>query len=144
METGSRPCAGGVERPLTRIAHDYRLEDGGRVAMIAVRDGDPEPELSALVAALTAHPQAVLPLRLLFDLRDTQAAPDAEALKSVAMYLSSLHPRLDTRHAFVVRDELQFGLAHEIAGWAGTQGLQIRICRSVDDALGWLRPCAEP
>jgi hypothetical protein len=111
----------------------------GSLATITATGSHPETEFEALVRAVIAESDAVeAPLQLLFDVRGFETAPDAETLKHVGMRFADLRPRLSERHAFVVGDELQYGLAHEVAGWAGTRGVKVGVFHAIDEAERWL------
>lgn len=111
----------------------------GSLATITATGSHPEAEFEALVRAVIAESgAAAAPLQLLFDVRGFETAPDAETLKHVGMRFADLRPPLSERHAFVVRDQLQYGIAHEVAGWAGTRGIKVGVFRAIDEAERWL------
>jgi hypothetical protein len=118
------------------MTFDVRLDED--IATVCPSIIPPEPEANRFMEALLGAAPRESAVRMLFDLRRTDGAPEKERLRTAAQFLASLRPRLAAQHAVVVRDKLQLGLARELAGWADLYGLEIRVFRSLDGAQAWL------
>jgi hypothetical protein len=77
---------------------------------------------------------------LLLDIRESQETRTHQELVALADFIEAAQGLLGPRCAVVAGDELRFGLGRELAGWAASRGISVRVFRGAEYAAGkaWL------
>lgn len=76
--------------------------------------------------------------RILWDLLDAQFDLSANEVRRLSEYTRNKSPYENARMAFVVAEDLQFGLVRMFEAMRETDVLEVRVCRDRQQALAWL------
>jgi hypothetical protein len=77
-------------------------------------------------------------IRILWDLRDAQFDLTETELRGAAEYFRSIARSTEFRAAFVVSDDLEFGLVRMFEVFRGTEGARTSTFRDKERAVEWL------
>ena len=77
-------------------------------------------------------------IRLLWDLRDAHFDLDTAQLRGLAEFVKRLVPTTEFRSAFVVREDLEFGLVRMFEVFRETEGTLTGVFRDKEQAVEWL------
>ena len=95
-------------------------------------------EVKAVIAAGTADAPPGRDCCLLMDIRRSGALPSTIDLKDFAEFLGDLPKHVAARSAWLVSEDLRFGLARMLSVYAEERGITIRVFRESDAARTWL------
>ncbi len=118
-----------------------RLErsDDGHLLSIVAEGPYTLAEVKAVIGAATADAPPDRDCCLLMDIRRSEASPSTGDLQDFAKFLGNLPTHVAARSAWLVSEDLQFGLARMLSVYAEERGITIQVFRESDAARAWLR-----
>ena len=95
-------------------------------------------EVKAVIGAATADAPPDRDCCLLMDIRRSEANPSPDDIRDFAEFLGNLPTHVAARSAWLVSEDLRFGLARMLSVYAEERGITIQVFRELDAARTWL------
>lgn len=128
---------GSLVRPARRMPLSHSIHGG--VIHITAAGGFSEADAIALFDAIGRDPALRPPMPVLVDARESVTVPDQTLLRRYAGLAMQRGPAIGGRWAFVVADDLRYGLGRVFEAFTAGSGIECRVFRDPAAARAWLR-----